>query len=88
MINLVQQLQARVSELLQFNNEFEERARVAERRVKELETALKPFSDLARRFGDTAREDGWEITRNPSGKDNLTMGDCRDALRVLLRNAA
>jgi hypothetical protein len=45
--------------------------------------ALEPFADFANRFGETAREDGWQITNNPSGKGNLTMGDCRNARATL-----
>jgi hypothetical protein len=37
----IKRLRARVTELLQFNNEFEERARVAERKVRALETTLQ-----------------------------------------------
>lgn len=46
--------------------------------------ALNPFVDFSNRFGDTARDDSWQITQNPSGKGNLTMGDCRNARAALL----
>jgi hypothetical protein len=52
-------------------------------RIEELEGALRPFSDFANRFGDTARDDSWQITQNPSGNGNLTMGDCRTARATL-----
>ncbi len=52
-------------------------------RIEELEGALRPFADFADRFGETAREDGWQITNNPSSKGNLTMGDCRNARATL-----
>ena len=48
-------------------------------RVRRAEEALKPFSNFAERFGDTARDDDWVLTRNPSGKGDLTMGDVRRA---------
>lgn len=48
-------------------------------RVRKAEEALKPFSNFAERFGDTARDDDWVLTRNPSGKGDLTMGNVRRA---------
>lgn len=48
-------------------------------RVGVLTEALEPFADFASRFGETAREDSWVLTRNPSGKGDLTMGDVRAA---------
>lgn len=52
-------------------------------RVAKLETALRPFAQFAERFGDTARDDNWVLTRNPSGSGNLTMGDVRSARSAL-----
>lgn len=46
----IRELNARVSELLQFNNEFEERARVAERAVKAL-TTPRPLSEYHEDMG-------------------------------------
>ena len=54
---------------------------VAER--ARLREALRPFAEFADRFGDHAREDNWVLTRNPSGKGNLTMGDVRHARSAL-----
>jgi hypothetical protein len=44
-----------------------------------LREALKPFAEFASRFGAFARDDDWVLTRNPSNKGNLTMGDVRRA---------
>ena len=41
----------RISELLEFNNQFEERARVAERAIKTL-TMLRPASEYHEDYGD------------------------------------
>lgn len=54
----------------------------------ELVAALKPFADFADLFGETSREDGWILTRNPSGKSNLTMGDVRTARYLLAKLGA
>lgn len=47
--------------------------------LERVKIVLKPFAQFADRFGETAREDSWVLTRNPSGKGNLTMGDIRSA---------
>jgi hypothetical protein len=52
-------------------------------RSRALEAALRPFAEFAERFGDYARDDDWQITRNPSGTGNLTMGDVRRARALL-----
>ena len=44
-----------------------------------VKAALSPFAAFADRFGEHAREDDWQLTNNPSGKGNLTMGDVRKA---------
>lgn len=48
-----------------------------------LRKALEPFAQFAARFGPYARDDDWQLTRNPSGDGNLTMGDVRAAYRSL-----
>ena len=53
--------------------------------LDDLRTAIKPFADFADRFGDTARDDSWALTRNPSGNGDLTMGDVRSARRAYNR---
>jgi hypothetical protein len=54
-----------------------------EGRFEKLVEALRPFAEFADRFGKTAREDGWQLTRNPSGSGNLTMGNVRRARGAL-----
>lgn len=51
--------------------------------IVKLRRALGPFARFAKLFNNTAREDGWQLTRNPSGTNNLTMGDVRAARDTL-----
>jgi hypothetical protein len=44
---------------------------------------LRPFAKFAGRFGDTARDNSWQITSNPTGRGNLTMGDVRTAAALV-----
>ncbi len=64
-----------------------EREKGLETEIEGLRAALGPFAKFADRFGDTARDDSWNLTRNPSGRGDLTMGDVRQA-RSVLRSAA
>jgi hypothetical protein len=67
----IERLNARVIELLQFNNEFEERARQAERAIKAL-TTPRPIADYHEDLGDVL---WWKfpITEPPYVG---TPGDC------------
>lgn len=94
LLALAERHDARVTELIEANNRDVERRREAERayaaqaeEIARLRAALEPFAKFADRFGDTARDDSWNLTRNPSGKGDLTMGDVRRA-RAALRSAA